>query len=62
MQDINVLFLVEHVDRELDIVTCLMQKLESGFGITSQARNYYYDFQQNLALFNPSVIVLDAVG
>ena len=57
MQDINVLFLVEHVDRELDVVTCLMQKLESGFGITSQARNYYYDFQQNLALFNPSVVV-----
>jgi len=41
MQDIDVLFLVEHVDRQLDIVTCLMQKLESGFGITSEARNYY---------------------
>jgi hypothetical protein len=57
MQDIDVLFLVEHVDRQLDIVTCLMQKLESGFGITSEARNYYYDFQHSLAQFNPSVVV-----
>ena len=57
MQDVGVLFLVEHVDRELDVVTCLMQKLVSGFGITSQARSYYHDFQHNLALFNPSVVV-----
>ena len=57
MQDIGVLFLVEHIDRELDVVTCLMQKLEAGFGITSQARNYYHDFRHNLALFNPSVVV-----
>jgi surface carbohydrate biosynthesis protein len=57
MQEIGVLFLVEHTDRELDVVTCLMQKLESGFGITSQARNYYHDFRHNLAQFNPSVVV-----
>lgn len=57
MQDIGVLFLVEHIDRELDVVTCLMQKLEAGFGITSQARNYYHEFRHNLALCNPSVVV-----
>ena len=57
MQDIGVLFLVEHIDRELDVVTCLMQKLESGFGITSQARNYYHDFRHNLAQFKPNVVV-----
>jgi surface carbohydrate biosynthesis protein len=57
MQDIGVLFLVEHIDRELDVVTCLMQKLETGFAITSQARNYYYDFRHNLAQFNPKLVV-----
>ena len=57
MQDIGVLFLVEHIDRELDVVTCLMQKLEAGFGITSQARNYYHEFRHNLAQFNPNVVV-----
>jgi surface carbohydrate biosynthesis protein len=57
MEEIDVLFLVEHVDRELDLVTCLMQKLESGFGITSQARGYYHDFRHNLTLWNPKVVV-----
>jgi surface carbohydrate biosynthesis protein len=57
MKDIGVLFLVEHIDRELDIVTCLMEKLESGYGVTSKARNYYRDFKDSLATLNPKVVV-----
>lgn len=57
MKDIGVLFLVEHIDRELDIVTCLMQKLESRYGVTSRARNYYHDFKDSLATLNPKVVV-----
>jgi surface carbohydrate biosynthesis protein len=57
MEDIGALFLVEHIDRELDVVTCLMQKLESKFGVTSVARNYYRDFKRSLATLNPKVVV-----
>ena len=57
MKDIGALFLVEHVDRELDVVTCLMHKLDSKYGITSKARNYYADFIGTLATLNPRVVV-----
>jgi surface carbohydrate biosynthesis protein len=57
MKDIGALFLVEHIDRELDVVTCLMQKLESRHGVTSKARNYYRDFKETLGSLNPKVVV-----
>ena len=57
MKDIGALFLVEHIDRELDVVTCVMEKLKSGYGITSTARNYYRDFRDSLDTLNPNVVV-----
>jgi surface carbohydrate biosynthesis protein len=57
MKDIGALFLVEHIDRELDVITCLMQKLESRHGVTSVARNYYRDFKDTLGSLNPKVVV-----
>jgi surface carbohydrate biosynthesis protein len=58
MQDIGVLFLVEHVARELDVVTCLMHKLQRRHNIGSAARGYYHGSRQNLAMFKPRVVVL----
>jgi surface carbohydrate biosynthesis protein len=57
MKNIDVLFLIEHVDRELDAVTCVMEKLKSKFGIASDVRNYYYDLYYALGRYNPKVVV-----
>ncbi len=57
MKDIGALFLIEHIDRELDVVTCVMQKLKSRYGVTSLARNYYRDFKDNLATLSPKIVV-----
>ena len=57
MRNIDVLFLVEHVDRELDAVTCVMQKLQSRFGITADARNFYLDMAYALRRYNPKIVL-----
>jgi surface carbohydrate biosynthesis protein len=57
MKNIDVLFLVEHIDRELDAVTCITEKLQSKFGIVSDVRNYYQDFSYALRRYNPNVVV-----
>jgi surface carbohydrate biosynthesis protein len=57
MKNIGVLFLVEHIDRELDAVTCITEKLQSKFGIASDVRNYYQDFSYVLRRYNPNVVV-----
>ena len=57
MRDIDVLFLVEHVDRELDAVTCLVHKLQERFKIMADVRNYYHDFEYSLKRYNPKVVV-----
>lgn len=54
---VDVLFLVEHVDRELDVVTCLMERLRSQYGLRVATTGYYYDFVQNLGVFQPQLIV-----
>ena len=58
MRNIDVLFLVEHVDRELDAVTCIIEKLQSKFGIQSDARNYYYDMSYAVGRYDPKIVVL----
>jgi len=57
MRNIDVLFLVEHIDRELDVVTCVMQKLQSQFGIMAEARNFYLDMAHTLRRYNPKIVV-----
>src|SRR6516164_5130403 len=57
MRDIDVLFLVEHIDRELDAVTCVMQRLQSRFGIMADARNFYLDMAYTLRRYNPKMVI-----
>lgn len=57
MRKINILFLIEHVARELDVVTCLAHKLRAQFGIDADVKNYYNDFTYNLKTYSPEVVV-----
>ena len=57
MRNIDVLFLVEHVDRELDAVTCMVDRLRSDFGIASEVRNYYQDIFSSLRRYDPKIVV-----
>jgi surface carbohydrate biosynthesis protein len=57
VSNVDVLFLVEHIARELDVVTCLMQKLSSRHGLTVAARNYYQDFADSITHIAPRVVV-----
>lgn len=57
MRSAEVLFLVEHVARELDVAACLAARLKSQFGIEADIRPYYLDFERNLAQYNPRVVV-----
>ena len=57
MRKINVLFLIEHVARELDVVTCLVQKLRAQFGIGAEVKSYYNDFAYNLKTYRPEIVV-----
>jgi surface carbohydrate biosynthesis protein len=58
MQDVDVLFLVEHVARELDVVTCLAAKLKRRFGLDVRVSPYYLDFERNLRTYNPKIVVV----
>jgi len=57
MQSVDVLFLVEHVARELDVATCLAAKLKMQFGIEAEVKSYYLNFERNLARYRPAVVV-----
>jgi surface carbohydrate biosynthesis protein len=57
MRKINVLFLIEHVARELDVITCLVQKLRTQFGIDAEVKSYYNDFTYNLETYRPEIVV-----
>ena len=57
MQSVDVLFLVEHVARELDVAACLSAKLKMQFGIEAEIKPYYLNFESNLARYRPGVVV-----
>jgi surface carbohydrate biosynthesis protein len=57
VRSIDVLFLVEHVDREFDAVTCIVERLRSNFGLTADVRNYYYDIFFSLRRYDPKIVV-----
>jgi surface carbohydrate biosynthesis protein len=57
MRNIDVLFLVEHVARELDAVACIIERLRSRFGIKSDVRNYYFDLFFSLQRYKPKIVV-----
>ncbi len=57
MRNIDVLFFIEHVDRELDAATCIVEMLERDHGITADIRNFYSDMLYCLGRYRPAVVV-----
>jgi surface carbohydrate biosynthesis protein len=57
MEDIDVLFLVERVAREMETVTCLTHVLAAEHGLESEVRSYYNDFDTVRTRFSPRVVV-----
>jgi surface carbohydrate biosynthesis protein len=57
MRPIDVLFFIEHVDRELDAATCIVEMLERRFGISADIRNFYTDMRYCLRRYQPAVVV-----
>jgi surface carbohydrate biosynthesis protein len=54
---IDVIFLVEHIARELDVVTCVVAKLAAQFGIEAEVKSYYHEFKRNLETYDPMIVV-----
>ena len=54
---IDVLMLVEHVDRELDAMARIAERLERVHGLQADIRNYYSDLLLNLDRYQPRVLV-----
>ena len=57
MRIMDVLFLVEHIARELDVVTCLAQKLRTQFGIEAEIKCQFHDIRYNLQRYQPRIVV-----
>jgi surface carbohydrate biosynthesis protein len=57
MRPIDVLFFIEHVDRELDAATCIVEMLERRFGIAADIRNFYADMHYCLRRYRPAIVV-----
>ncbi len=55
---VDVLWLVEHVDRELDVAVCGAIELERRFGLTVEIANYYRDVDRVTAGLQPSLVVV----
>lgn len=43
MKTYDVLFLIEHVDRELDAISCISSILQTTYGLSCAVRNFYSD-------------------
>ncbi|HXF54869.1 MAG TPA: hypothetical protein VNK52_12165 [Hyphomicrobiaceae bacterium] len=57
MRSVDVLFLIEHVDRELDAASCIVEVLERRFAISADIRNYYSDMLFCLGRYQPAIVV-----
>jgi surface carbohydrate biosynthesis protein len=57
MRNIDILFFIEHVDRELDVAACLVERLERRFAIHAEVRNFYSDMRFCLRRYNPAIVV-----
>lgn len=53
----DVLILVEHVDRELDAVSCIAHLLHREHGLGAEIRNFYADMPFALKRYYPRVVV-----
>lgn len=57
MKNVDILFLVEHSDRELDAVSCISAILQSEYGLSCVVANFYSDLVP-LARYEPRVLAL----
>jgi surface carbohydrate biosynthesis protein len=57
MANIDVLFFIEHVDRELDAAAAIALVLERDHGLAVDIRNFYSDFLYCLWRYDPAVVV-----
>jgi hypothetical protein len=57
MREVDALFLVEHVDRELDAVTCIVEILRRDYSLECEVRNFYSDMLYCLSRYRPTVLV-----
>jgi surface carbohydrate biosynthesis protein len=60
LKNIDVVFVIEHVDRELDFVRLVAEQLRSAYGLSSAIISTFFH-QQYLAFLNPRVFVFPYV-
>ncbi len=57
MQRIDVLWLVEHVSREMDVACAVKYLAKKHHGVDIHVRSMYHDAQRTMYLYNPAVVV-----
>jgi surface carbohydrate biosynthesis protein len=57
MRNLDFLFLVEHIARELDVVTCLAEKLRRAYGAQVEVKSYFLDVDSTLLTCRPKVVI-----
>lgn len=57
MNKIDVLILIEHVAREMDVACILKSKLQNQFNLTVEIRHIYLHMKANLVDFSPRLVV-----
>jgi surface carbohydrate biosynthesis protein len=58
LRRVDVLWLVEHVDRELDVAIACAIEVERRFGLTVEIANYYTDFEHLMGGVVPDVVLV----
>lgn len=56
-QPIDVLWLVEHIAREMDVACAVKAIAESRYGLSIAVRNIYFHARENMEIFEPAVVV-----
>ena len=57
MRPIDVVMLVEHISRELDVVACVGCKLKTNYNINAEIKSYYHDFDNIFDRYDPKIVV-----
>jgi surface carbohydrate biosynthesis protein len=56
-KEIDVLWLIEHIAREMDVACAVKAIAESKYGLRVEIRNIYYHAKENMECFQPLVVV-----
>ncbi|MEW6572037.1 MAG: hypothetical protein AB1374_00135 [Bacillota bacterium] len=57
MKEVDVLWFVEHIAREMDVACIAKHMLESYYGVTTEVRHIYLHIRDNLKSYMPLVLV-----